>query len=121
MLRAAAVEPGLSGRLRIETRSSENATLGLARDVRRGLTQSSKRLPPKYFYDDRGSRLFDAICDTPEYYLTRSEHALLHAIADELVAPAPSDLIELGSGAARKTRLLLDALGRGKKRCRYVP
>jgi L-histidine Nalpha-methyltransferase len=121
MLRAAIEEQRLSGRLRIETRSRENATLGLARDVRRGLTRTPKQIPPKYFYDELGSQLFDAICDTPEYYPTRSEHALLRSIADRLVAPAPSDLIELGSGAARKTRLLLDALGRAKKRCRYVP
>jgi L-histidine Nalpha-methyltransferase len=121
MQRAAVHEQRLSGRLRIETRSVENATPGLARDVCWGMSQSPKRLPPKYFYDERGSRLFDAICDTPEYYLTRSEYALLRAIADQLVTPAPSDLIELGSGAARKTRLLLDALGRTKKDCRYVP
>ncbi len=121
MLRAARAEQRLSGRLRIETRSTENATLGLARDVRWGMSQSSKRLPPKYFYDELGSRLFDAICDTPEYYLTRSEHTLLQTIADQLVTPAPSDLIELGSGAARKTRLLLDALGRRRRDCRYVP
>jgi L-histidine N-alpha-methyltransferase len=115
-------ERNLGARLRIETRSRENATLGLARDVRRGLSQDAKRLPPKYFYDELGSRLFDAICDTPEYYLTRSEHTLLREIADQLVSdPAPSDLIELGSGAARKTRLLLDALGRAKLCCRYVP
>jgi L-histidine N-alpha-methyltransferase len=110
------------GRLRIESRSRENATLGLARDVRIGLTEQRKRLPPKYFYDEVGSRLFDAICDTPEYYLTRSEHTLLQTIADQLVMDsAPSDLIELGSGAARKTRLLLDAVGRRKVGSRYVP
>jgi L-histidine N-alpha-methyltransferase len=115
-------ERNLGARLRIETRSRENATLGLARDVRRGLSQDAKRLPPKYFYDELGSRLFDAICDTPEYYLTRSEHTLLREIADRLVSdPAPGDLIELGSGAARKTRLLLDAVGRAKLCCRYVP
>ena len=123
MQRAVVREKPTSGaRLRVETRSRENATLALARDVRRGLSGDTKQLPPKYFYDDVGSRLFDAICDTPEYYLTRSEHMLLQHIADQLVsAPAPSDLIELGSGAARKTRLLLDALGRAKVGCRYVP
>jgi L-histidine Nalpha-methyltransferase len=115
-------EQRFDGRLRIQSRSRENATLGLARDVRLGLTGERKRLPPKYFYDEVGSRLFDAICDTPEYYLTRSEHTLLREIADQLVSrPSPSDLIELGSGAARKTRLLLDALGRASARCRYVP
>jgi L-histidine Nalpha-methyltransferase len=115
-------EHGFGARLRIEARSRENATLALARDVRRGLLREPKQLPPKYFYDEVGSRLFDAICDTPEYYLTRSEHTLLKETADRLVLdPAPTDLIELGSGAARKTRLLLDAVGRAKVGCRYVP
>lgn len=94
----------------------------LARDVRRGLSSFPKTLPPKYFYDDLGSQLFDRICDTPEYYLTRSEHALLRRISDQLVQrPAPDDIVELGSGAARKTRLLLDAVARSGQRCRYVP
>lgn len=123
MLRAVVPEDqDFGARLRVEARSRENATLGLERDVRRGLSQARKQLPPKYFYDELGSRLFDAICDTPEYYLTRSEYMLLRQIADRLVTdPVPSDLIELGSGAARKTRLLLDALGRAKAHCRYVP
>jgi len=94
----------------------------LAADVRRGLAARPKRLPPKYFYDDRGSQLFDAICDLPEYYLTRTEHALLRRVAGAVVAAvAPSHLIELGSGASRKTRLLLDALMRGQTRPVYVP
>lgn len=94
----------------------------LAADVRRGLSERPKRLPPKYFYDDRGSQLFDAICDLPEYYLTRTEHALLRRVAGPVVAAvAPSHLIELGSGASRKTRLLLDALVRNQTRPVYVP
>jgi len=94
----------------------------LARDVCRGLTQPQKSLPSKYFYDQRGSLLFDAICDLPEYYLTRTDTALLRTRADELVAFAsPSDVIELGSGAARKTRLILDACLRSERVVRYVP
>ncbi|MBX3026327.1 L-histidine N(alpha)-methyltransferase [bacterium] len=94
----------------------------LAHDVRRGLVGRPKRLPPKYFYDDRGSQLFDAICDLPEYYLTRTEHALLRRVAGAIIAMvAPSHLIELGSGASRKTRVLLDALQRDQARPVYVP
>lgn len=94
----------------------------LGQDVRAGLSARPKRLPPKYFYDDRGSQLFDAICDLPEYYLTRTEHALLRRVAAPIIeAVRPSHLIELGSGASRKTRLLLDALQREQPRPVYVP
>jgi L-histidine N-alpha-methyltransferase len=94
----------------------------LARDVQEGLRLAQKELPAKYFYDDVGSRLFDAICDTPEYYPTRTEYALLERISDEVVAcTAPSHLVELGSGASRKTRLLLDALTRVRPNACYVP
>jgi len=94
----------------------------LARDARRGLTAARKSLPSKYFYDGRGSRLFDAICDTPEYYLTRVDTELLRRHADELVALVrPTDVIELGAGGAQKTRLLLDALMRAGGDVRYVP
>jgi L-histidine N-alpha-methyltransferase len=90
--------------------------------VQEGLRLEQKELPPKYFYDDVGARLFDAICDTPEYYPTRTEHALLEQVSDEVIRrTAPSHLVELGSGASRKTRVLLDALtGRRPNAC-YVP
>jgi dimethylhistidine N-methyltransferase len=80
-------------------------------DVLRGLAASPKRLPPKYFYDDTGSRLFEEICRTPEYYPTRSETALLGEVAGEIAAHIPprAVLVEFGSGASEKTRLLLDA------------
>jgi L-histidine Nalpha-methyltransferase len=82
----------------------------LAEDVRRGLGRRRKSIPPKHFYDEEGSRLFDRICELPEYYLTRSEEQLLERSAQEILDVArPTDLIELGSGAARKTRLLFDA------------
>ena len=112
-----------AGRLIIDVCGGESSRGSLAHDVRSGLGRSEKRLPPKYFYDDLGSKLFDRICRTPEYYPTRSEHALLAQIADRLVAPpsGPSDLLELGSGAARKTRILLDAISRCSGRCRYLP
>jgi dimethylhistidine N-methyltransferase len=81
------------------------------RDVIAGLTARPKRLPPKYFYDDEGSRLFEAITALPEYYPTRSELAILHAHASDIAALLPPEtaLIEFGSGSSRKVRILLDA------------
>ncbi len=82
-----------------------------AADVRAGLCRARKRLPAKWFYDARGSALFEAICELPEYYPTRQESALLEAIASDIArqVPAGARLVELGSGASRKTRILLDA------------
>src|ERR1700682_6458462 len=80
-------------------------------DVLRGLSARRKTLPSKYFYDAEGSRLFEAICELPEYYVTRTETALLADIASELagfVADGAA-LVEFGSGASAKTRLILDA------------
>lgn len=81
------------------------------RDVVEGLSRTDKRLSAKYFYDARGSELFEAICRTPEYYPTRTEIALLEAIAPEIAKRIPDGaaLVELGSGASLKTRLILDA------------
>ena len=108
--------------LRIETRLGPDYAARLAADVRAGLTRAAKELPPKYFYDGRGSRLFDAICALPEYYLTRAEHALLTEVVDDILDRAhPAQLIELGSGASRKTRLLLDRLVRAQPVPAYVP
>jgi len=80
-------------------------------DVVKGLSAHPKTLPSKYFYDAEGSRLFEAICDLPEYYLTRTETALLRQIAPEIAARIPDGaaLVEFGSGASVKTRILLDA------------
>ncbi|HTD83670.1 MAG TPA: L-histidine N(alpha)-methyltransferase, partial [Gemmatimonadaceae bacterium] len=81
-------------------------------DVRQGLTRSPKQLSPKYFYDERGSELFDRICELPEYYPTRTELALMrqhvHDIAN-IVGPRAS-VIEFGAGSTLKIRLLLDHL-----------
>jgi L-histidine Nalpha-methyltransferase len=112
----------LEHRLHVEVCGPASGRQELAKDVRAGLCRSPKSLPPKYFYDERGAKLFDAICDTPEYYPTRSEQALLARIAPQLIEQlAPSDLVELGSGSARKTRTLLDAVSRLRARARYVP
>ena len=81
-------------------------------DVLDGLDRFPKQLPPKYFYDRRGSALFDAICDLQEYYVTRTELAIMQANAADIAAELPTHgaLIELGSGSSVKTRLLLDQL-----------
>ncbi|MBO9707614.1 MAG: ergothioneine biosynthesis protein EgtB [Caulobacter sp.] len=81
-------------------------------DAVAGLTSARKTLPAKYFYDAEGSRLFEAICDLPEYYPTRTETALLRRIAPEIAARVceGAALVEFGSGASTKTRLLLDAM-----------
>jgi L-histidine Nalpha-methyltransferase len=113
---------GADERLRIDVSRAGPRLRTLARDVRVGLQAPQKWLPPKYFYDDRGAQLFDRICDLPEYYLTRTEQALLDAVVPDIVAlTAPADLVELGSGAARKTRILLDAFSRAGCALRYVP
>lgn len=83
----------------------------LARDVRAGLTATPKTLPPKYFYDGVGSKLFEDITRLPEYYQTRTETAILERVATPIVAELqPTALVELGSGASRKTRALLEAM-----------
>ena len=94
----------------------------LVDDVRDGLTRSLKELPPKYFYDERGSELFDRITSLPEYYPTRCERQILNRHAPQIVeASAAEELVELGSGTASKTRALLYAMaGHGSLR-RYVP
>jgi dimethylhistidine N-methyltransferase len=94
-----------------------------ARDVREGLTAPRKTLPPRWFYDDLGSSLFDAICFLPEYYVMRAEAEVLHEWRDEIAAAFGSHirLIELGSGAARKTRILLDPLTARQPDLEYVP
>ena len=101
----------------------EDGTLhSLAADVRHGLALPLKELPPKYFYDARGSELFERITTLPEYYPTRSERALLNRHAPEIAAlTGAEEMVELGSGTASKTRALLYAMaGEGRLRA-YVP
>lgn len=94
----------------------------LRHDVRQGLTSTPKTLPPKYFYDARGSELFEQITRLPEYYPTRTERAILADYAPEIAKLSGADtLVELGSGSSEKTRLLLDAMGSAGSLRRYVP
>jgi len=93
----------------------------LADDARHGLTATLKQLPPKHLYDSRGAALFDRICELPEYYPTRTERAILERVAHELIAATgASELVELGSGSAAKTRLLLDAMAAAGTLQRFV-
>ena len=102
--------------------SDEALAHQLAADVRAGLTATPKTLPPKYFYDARGSELFDEITRLPEYYPTRTERAILSRVAPEVAAASGAEtLIELGSGTSEKTRLLLRALSAGGSLRRFVP
>src|SRR5579884_193837 len=94
----------------------------LERDVRVGLGAPAKWLPPVWFYDDRGSALFDEITRLPEYYLTRAERRLLQAHAGDIAERTKADtLVELGAGTCDKSRLLLDALAATGTLERYVP
>jgi len=94
----------------------------LLRDVKAGLTGTPKTLPSIYFYDDQGSDLFDRITELPEYYLTRLETEILERYADELIARyRPHELMEIGAGFARKTRILLSAMHRAGLGDAYVP
>ncbi|MET7836527.1 L-histidine N(alpha)-methyltransferase [Micromonospora sediminicola] len=95
---------------------------GLREDVRVGLTATPKWLPPKWFYDARGSELFEEITRLPEYYPTRAERAILAAHADDVATmTGAKTLIELGSGSSEKTRLLLDAFTRHGDLGTFVP
>jgi L-histidine N-alpha-methyltransferase len=99
-----------------------HAADSLRADVARGLTSTPKELPPKWFYDHRGSQLFDEITRLPEYYPTRAERAILTERADEIAQVTKADtLVELGSGTSEKTRLLLDALRDAGTLARFVP
>jgi L-histidine Nalpha-methyltransferase len=116
----------LAERLQIETLVNPHqpsaAELHPGSDVVQGLSQSPKTLPARYFYDDYGSELFEQICDLPEYYLTRTETEIFRACAAELVGiTGPCELVELGSGSATKTRILLDAYQQAGLPLRYGP
>ncbi|MEY2567592.1 MAG: L-histidine Nalpha-methyltransferase [Actinomycetota bacterium] len=100
----------------------DDLAAALRTDVLDGLTSTPKELPPKYFYDDRGSRLFDEITRLPEYYPTRREREILDRCAGRIMEASGCDtMIELGSGTSEKTRLLLDAGVEAGSLRRFVP
>jgi L-histidine N-alpha-methyltransferase len=113
-----------AGRLIIHNLVREEARSSFAEDVRAGLSAQPKHLFPKYFYDELGSQLFEAICLLPEYYLTRAENEILTRSAGEIVKEVSGDqvsLIEMGSGSASKTRLIIEALLKRQPELLYIP
>ncbi len=112
----------MTAEITIERCEPGGAPRSLADEVRDGLSRSLKELPPKYFYDERGSQLFDTITTLPEYYPTRCEREILNRRAPEIVAASGAgELVELGSGTASKTRALLYAMAGAGTLRRYVP
>ena len=115
--------------IRIDLHLGDGSERVLAEDVLDGMTRPFKELPPKHFYDSRGSELFERICELPEYYPTRTELSILRARAADIIERAgaatgsrgPVELVELGSGATTKARLLLDAMAQAGTLRRYVP
>jgi dimethylhistidine N-methyltransferase len=98
------------------------AEINAGSDAVSGLTQNPKSLPPKYFYDDRGSKLFELICQLPEYYLTRTETGILEGCAGAIAhLTGPCEIVELGSGSSTKTRILLDAYSKLEYPLHYLP
>ena len=111
-----------SDNIRIRSCLSGSEERVLADDVLDGLTRPFKEIPPKHFYDARGSKLFDRICRLPEYYLTRAEHEILAKRGAEIMSGTEAgELVELGSGAPDKARFLLDAMRGSGTLVRYMP
>ncbi len=117
------MEPIATDEVLIDVRLDQDGPVSnLALDARRGLTAAFKELPPKYFYDELGSQLFEQITELPEYYPTRTERKILRDQGAAIVDAAdPECLIELGSGSASKTRALLDAMRDRGSLHTYVP
>jgi L-histidine N-alpha-methyltransferase len=115
-------EPLAEPAIRIDSHLDGAQGRSLADDALDGLTRPFKELPPKHFYDARGAELFDRICELPEYYPTRAERTILEQSAAEIAELTGAvELVELGSGTAAKTRVLLDALAQAGTLVRYVP
>ena len=117
-----------SRNLRIYNFVESDLQNAFAEDVRRGLASVPKHLPPKYFYDELGSQLFEAICHLPEYYLTRAENEIFARHADEIVGEVISatrageiTLLEMGSGSAQKTRLIIETFMERGNNLHYIP
>src|SRR5258707_11120693 len=108
------ISPSLQERFTLIGLPAEKRRARFGRDVAAGLSSTPKQLSCCYFYDRLGSQLFEAICELPEYYLTRAETAILQAHAEEIggLFAGTTDLLELGSGNAAKTRILIEAFVR---------
>jgi L-histidine Nalpha-methyltransferase len=117
-------QPHHTDRLVIHNLARADLNASFAEDVRAGLSATPKHLFPKYFYDELGSQLFEAICLLPEYYLTRAENEIFALYSDEIVSEVSTEkvsLIEMGSGSASKTRLIIEALLKRQSELLYIP
>src|SRR5438105_3903932 len=111
-----------SPRLHIEVRAADGRKSAIIREVRRGLSGRPKTLAPKHVQDEHGARLVERIAWQPDNPVARAELALLLRVADEVIGEVrPADLVELGSGDGRRTRVLLDAARRAESWTRFVP
>ncbi|MFQ5638953.1 MAG: L-histidine N(alpha)-methyltransferase [bacterium] len=117
------VESLTQSRLEVKISRKDKSVESLAEDVADGLSSTPKTLSPKYFYDKTGSKIFEEICELPEYYPTRSERAILRAYAEEITRFFDKDitLVELGSGNSSKTQLLIRAFIKRFERLHYLP
>lgn len=113
----------LNPRLNYFKPHSKKTVQTFAEDISSSLNGDLKSISPKYFYDDKGSLLFEKICDLPEYYLTRTELKILNQIQNDLKSYLTEDmrLVELGSGSSVKTRLILDVLNQIQSKIEYFP
>jgi len=117
------LELRISDRFRLIQADVESAQHSFGESVAAGLCSEPKRLACRYFYDAEGSQLFEQICELPEYYLTRAEHEIVMAMADEIAGGFCDEItmVELGSGSAVKTRLLIEAFLRRQDRLMFCP
>ena len=113
----------VNSRLRYFKPETERTSKTFAEEIAQSLGQKEKSISPKFFYDIKGSEIFDKICDLPEYYLTRTETKLLKQIGEDLEKFVTNNmrLVELGSGSAVKTKLLLDVLTKIQNNTQYFP
>jgi L-histidine N-alpha-methyltransferase len=120
---ASTTQTAISARFALHRDPHPERVATFAEDVRAGLGARPYALSPKYFYDDLGSSLFEAICRLPEYYLTRVERDLLVTNGREIVAsfPEPLELVELGSGSALKTKIIIESILERQPRLTYHP
>jgi L-histidine Nalpha-methyltransferase len=120
--RAIALAAQESPAIEIEVRGGARKKAADRADLRRALLRTPREIPSRFFYDERGSELFERITELPEYYQTRTERALLERVADRVAAATRAEVLaELGSGSARKTRLLIEALRRAGSLRLYAP
>lgn len=115
--------PAPDDRLVLHRLAREDAHASFASDVARGLSSDPKQLFPKYLYDELGSHLFEAICQLPEYYCTRAETEILTRYADDIAGAVSGakTLIEMGSGSASKSRLIIEALLKRQRQLVFIP